>query len=88
MENIDPRDVTPGARLAQFIKRTNNHCYMQNIEALGFVISEKKILLVLSVSHCKSMETIMWALWFQRMRFFNFFFFFSFKYMLPWQPEF
>ena len=50
--------MTPGARLAQFIKKTNDHCYMQNIEALGFVISEKMIILVLSVSHCKSMETV------------------------------
>ena len=38
---------TPGARLAGFIagfiKRTNIHCYTQNMKALGLVISEKKI---------------------------------------------
>ena len=40
---------TPGARLAGFIKRTT----IQNIKALGLVVSEKKI--VLCFSHCKSM---------------------------------
>ena len=38
---------TPGARLAEiiagFIKRTTIHCYTQNMKALGFVVSEKKI---------------------------------------------
>ena len=34
---------TPGARLAGFIKRTIIHCYIQNMKALGLVISEKKI---------------------------------------------
>ena len=34
---------TPGARLAGFIKRTNIHCYTQNMNALGLVVSEKKI---------------------------------------------
>ena len=34
---------TPGARLAGFIKRTTIHCYTQNMKALGFVVSEKKI---------------------------------------------
>ena len=35
---------------------TNKHCYIQNIEALGLVVSEKKIFF--SFPHCKSMETI------------------------------
>ena len=34
---------TPGARLAGFIKRTTIHCYIQNMKALGLVVSEKKI---------------------------------------------
>ena len=37
---------TPGARLAGFIKRTIIHCYIQNMKALGLVISEKKIFFV------------------------------------------
>ena len=38
--------LTPGARLAGFIKRTTIHCYTQNMKALGLVISEKKIFYV------------------------------------------
>ena len=34
---------TPGAWLAGFIKRTTTHCFIQNMKALGFVVSEKKI---------------------------------------------
>ena len=34
---------TPGARLAGFMKRTTRHCYTQNMKALGFLVSEKKI---------------------------------------------
>ena len=38
---------TPGAWLAVFvagfIKRTNLHCYTQNMKALGLVVSEKRI---------------------------------------------
>ena len=34
---------TPGAWFAGFIKRTTIHCYIQNIKALVFVVSEKKI---------------------------------------------
>ena len=45
---------TPGARLAGFtagfIKRTTIHCYTQNMEALGLVVSEMKIFF-LSFSH-------------------------------------
>ena len=58
--------LTPGAwpNLTQghdwhnniFIMRTTKHCYIQNIEALGLLVSEKKIFV--SFSHCKSMETI------------------------------
>ena len=33
----------PGARLAGFTKRTTIHCYTRNMEALGLVVSEKKI---------------------------------------------
>ena len=40
----------------QFIMGTTKHCYIQNIEALGLLVSEKKIFV--SFSHCKSMETI------------------------------
>ena len=34
---------TPGAWLAGFIKKTTIHCYTQNMEVLGLVVSEKKI---------------------------------------------
>ena len=34
---------TQGALLAGFIKRTFTHCYIQNMKALGHVVSEKKI---------------------------------------------
>ena len=37
--------LTPGAWLAGFIKRTNTHSYIQNINALCVVVSEKKIFL-------------------------------------------
>ena len=37
--------LTPGARLAGFIKRTTTNCYIQNMKALGLVVSEKKIFL-------------------------------------------
>ena len=42
--------LTPGARLAGFIKRTTIHCYTQNRKALCLVVLEKMI-----VSHCKFM---------------------------------
>ena len=35
--------LTPGAWLAGFIMRTTTHCYIQNMKALGLVVSEKKI---------------------------------------------
>ena len=35
-------------RLAGFIKRTTTHCYIQNMKALGLVVSEKKIFLCFS----------------------------------------
>ena len=34
---------------------TTKHCNIQNIEALGLLVSEK---IFVSFSHCKSMETI------------------------------
>ena len=44
--------LTPGAWLAGFIKRTFIHCYIQNMKALGLVVSEKSFL---CFSQCKSM---------------------------------
>ena len=44
---------TPGARLAEFIKKTFIHCYIQNMKPLGLVVSKKKIFLCFS--HYKSM---------------------------------
>ena len=44
----DPRGAAifyPGAGLAGFIKRTSTHCYIQNMKALGLVVSRKKIFL-------------------------------------------
>ena len=40
--------LTPGACLAEFIKRTTTHCYIQNMKALGLVALEKKIFLCFS----------------------------------------
>ena len=34
--------LTPGPWLAGFIKTTTTHCYIQNMKALGLVVSEKK----------------------------------------------
>ena len=51
--------MTPGAwpNLTQGHDwHTTKHCYIQNIEALGLLVSKKKIFV--SFSHCKSMETI------------------------------
>ena len=39
---------TPGPWLVGFIKRTNIHCYTQNMKALGLVVLEKKIFLCFS----------------------------------------
>ena len=36
---------TPGAWLAGFIKRITKHCYKQYVNALGLMVSEKKIVL-------------------------------------------
>ena len=52
MDTIDPRGMAqfdPGAGLAQFIMGTTKHCYIQNIEALGLLVSEKKIFLVFPI---------------------------------------
>ena len=40
--------LTPGALLAGFIKRITIHCYIQNIKALGHMVSEKKTVLCFS----------------------------------------
>ena len=40
--------LTPGAWLLGFIKRTTTHCYIQNMKALGFAVSEKMIFLCFS----------------------------------------
>ena len=40
--------LTQGAWLAGFLKRTTIHCYIQNMKALGLVVSEKKIFLCFS----------------------------------------
>ena len=42
----------PGAWLAGFIKRATIHCYTQNMEVLGLVVSKKTIFLCFF--HCKS----------------------------------
>ena len=49
-------NLTQGHDWHKFIMGTTKHCYIQNIEALGLLVSEKKIFV--SFSHCKSMETI------------------------------
>ena len=40
--------LTPVAWLAEFIKRTTKHCYIQNMKALGLLVSEKKVFSYLS----------------------------------------
>ena len=40
--------LTPGAWLAGFTKRTTIHCYLQNMKALGLVVSEKNFFLCFS----------------------------------------
>ena len=45
---------TPGSRLAGIIKGLTKHCFTQNINALGLMVSEKKIFL--RFSYYKSME--------------------------------
>ena len=40
--------LTPGAWLAGFIKKITTHCNIQNMKALGLVVSEKKICLCFS----------------------------------------
>ena len=39
----------PGARLAGFKKGTIIHCYTQNMEVQGFVVSKKKMFYVFSI---------------------------------------
>ena len=40
--------LTPGAWLVGFITRTDTYCYIQNMKALGLVVSEKKLFLCFS----------------------------------------
>ena len=39
----------PGPRLTGFIKKTTIHCYTQNMEVMGLVVSEKKIFYVFPI---------------------------------------
>ena len=81
--------LTPGAWLAGFIKRTTILCYIQNMKALGLVVSEKNFL-------CFSYDALgawpvwtpgarsagkLWALLFWRRRFF----FYIFQIVSLWQ---
>ena len=45
---------TPGSRLAGMLKGLTKHCFIQNIKALGLMVSEKKIFYVFS--YYKSMQ--------------------------------
>ena len=45
---------TPGSRLAGIIKGRTKHCFTQNINTLGLMVSEKKIFYVFP--YYKSME--------------------------------
>ena len=49
MENIDIK-FDARAQLAQFIMGTTKHCYIQNIEALGLLVSGKIFLVFPIVS--------------------------------------
>ena len=40
--------LTPGAWLAGFIKKTTTHCYIENMKALGLLVSEKKVFFYVS----------------------------------------
>ena len=45
METIDPRSMAkldPRGMIGTVYNGTTKHCYIQNIEALGLVVSEKK----------------------------------------------
>ena len=59
METIDPRGVAkfdPGDMIGTIYVEDHYHCHLQNIKAVGPVVSEKKIFEFFS--HSKSMETI------------------------------
>ena len=45
--------ITPGSRLAGFIKRSSIHCYIQNIKALSLVVLEK--IFFIGISLCQAM---------------------------------
>ena len=60
MDTIDPRGMAkfdPGALLAQFKMGTTKHCYIQNIETLGLLVSEKKIFLVFPIESLWRLST-------------------------------
>ena len=46
----------PGSRLAGIIKGLTKHCFTQNINALGLMVSEQKIFFTFFFSNYKSME--------------------------------
>ena len=59
METIHPRGVAkfdPRGMAGTIYVEAISHCHIPNIKAVGPVVSEKKIFLVLS--YCRSMETI------------------------------
>ena len=59
METIDPRGMAkfdPRGMIGTIYVEAISHCHVQNIKAVGPVVSEKKIFEFFS--HSKSMETI------------------------------
>ena len=56
---------TPGSQLAGIIKGLTKHCFTQNINALGLMVSEKKIFFIFS--HYKPMldndDPGAWPIW-------------------------
>ena len=52
--------LDPGARLAQLIMGTAKHCYIQNVEALGLMVSEKKNYLVLRLRGVVNLDPGAW----------------------------
>ena len=59
METIDPRGVArfdPRGMIGTIYVEDISHCHLQNIKAVGLVVSEKKIFEFFS--HSKSIETI------------------------------
>ena len=54
---------TPDARLAQFMMGTTKHCYIQNIQVLGLVVSEKISLTFCIVSLWEIDAPWAWSIW-------------------------